>query len=111
MFAWRYACWVIFAAVVLMTIWPFNLAPEGPFSLGTPRVASYAALSFAFAMAYPRSFIFATSVPIVCLCAHELVPIMLASHQLDWADTVRKALGIVIGVSVGIAVNRRFRFG
>lgn len=108
--AWRYTAWAIFTAVVVMTIWPFNLAPEGPFSIGISRVVSYAALSFAFAMAYPRQFIFATSVPIVCLCAHELLPIFVVNHHLDLPDTVRKVIGIVIGVAAGKGINKRLKF-
>jgi uncharacterized membrane protein len=103
--AWRFVSWVILAAVIVMTIWPFNLAPEGPISTGISRVLCYAALSLSFALAYPRRFLFATSVPIVCMIAHELLPMIVAGEHLDWGDTLRKALGIGIGVSIGATAN------
>lgn len=103
--AWRFVAWVILAAVVVMTIWPFNLAPEGPISTGVSRVISYTALSLSFALAYPRRFFFTASLPVACMSAHELLPMIVAGHHFDWPDTIRKALGIVIGVSMGLAPN------
>jgi hypothetical protein len=103
--AWRIVCWVILAAIVLLTVWPFDLAPEGPISTGFSRVICYAALAFSFAMSYRRHFLFATSLPVACLCARELIPMVIAGHHLDWPDTVHKGLGIVIGVSIGLVSN------
>lgn len=103
--AWRFVSWVILVAVVVMTIWPFNLSPEGPISTGVSRVISYVALSLSFALAYPRHFFFTASVPVACMSAHELLPMIVAGHHLDWPDTIRKALGIVIGVSTGLIAN------
>jgi hypothetical protein len=103
--AWRIVCWVILTATVLMTTWPFDLAPEGPISTGISRVLCYAALAFSFALAYRRRFLFPASLPVACMCARELLPILVAGHHLDWPDTVRKGLGIVIGISIGVGVN------
>jgi hypothetical protein len=103
--AWRIVCWVILTAIVLMTTWPFDLAPEGPISTGISRILCYAALAFSFALAYRRRFLFATSIPVACMCARELLPIIVAGQHLDWSDTVRKGLGVVIGIAIGVVVN------
>ena len=50
----RWVAWIIFAAIVVMTLGPVSARPTTPFSANFDRLAAYLVLGGCFALAYPR---------------------------------------------------------
>ncbi len=67
--------WIIFAAIVAMTLGPLSLRPTTPLSPNFDRFAAFLVLGFCFALGYPRR---------IYLLGPTLVA---AAGGLEWAQT------------------------
>jgi hypothetical protein len=100
--AWRLISWTILIAMVLMTIWPFDLSPEDPLATGVGRIEAYGVLAATFLFGFPNRVIFAIAWPIALALADELLPVFFLEHRIVMASAFWKALGICLGVAVGL---------
>jgi VanZ family protein len=92
--------WIIFAAIVAMTLGPLNVRPTTPFSPNFDRLAGFLVLGLFFALAYPRR---------IYLLAFALVA---TAGGLEWAqsfvpgrdgrveDFLFKAAGAIVGLVI-----------
>eukprot|EP01133_Synstelium_polycarpum_P020244 gene20244-24271_t len=48
------AAWLLFAAILFITVDPISLRPESGLPVNVERFAAFAVLGFVFAAAYPR---------------------------------------------------------
>lgn len=92
-----------------MTIWPFDFSPVDPFSTDTGVVEAYGILAMAFVLAFPKRPVFAMIWPVACAIADEVLPAVAHSQHFNVADSLWKALGIAVGVTIGQVWNLRFR--
>jgi len=107
--AWRFVAWVLFFAVVTLTIWPFDMAPDDPISTDSGRIEAYGILSLAFMLAFPNRPSLAMALPIACAIADELLPTVVLFAPFNVADSLWKLVGITLGFAAGRVWNLRFR--
>ena len=108
--AWRFVAWALLFAIVLMTVWPFELSPVDPFSTDVGRIEAYGILAAAFVLGLPKNFLFAVVWPIGCAMTDELLPVIAGAQHFNLADTLWKTVGVATGISVGWVWNNRFRY-
>jgi VanZ family protein len=96
----RLASWVIFTAIVVMTLGPVSVRPHTPVSANADRFVAYLVLGVCFVLAYPRRFYLVG------------VALIAAAGGLEWAqnfvpgrdgrpeDFLFKAVGVIVGLVV-----------
>ena len=94
----RLASWVIFAAIVVMTLGPVSVRPHTPASANADRFVAYLVLGICFVLAYPGR-IYLVSIALIA-----------AAGGLEWAqnfvpgrdgrleDFLFKAAGVMVGL-------------
>ncbi len=96
---------MLFAAMALMTVWPFDLAPADPLETDAGRIVAYGVLAATFIFGFPHRLKFAFTWPALLAVADELLPVLLG-HHVSVVDAIWKAAGIGGGFALGLAVNR-----
>jgi VanZ family protein len=113
-FAFRLTAWVLFSAVVLMTVGPLGLRPQTHFPPDLERFAAYALLGLLFALAYPRHLWLLGPFLVAAAGALELGQFFVPHRDAHLSDFLFKAGGAVVGLIVGrlvhVIVPRRRRF-
>jgi hypothetical protein len=107
--AWQLVSWILLVAMILMTIWPFDLSPQSGFATDTGRIEAYGVIAGAFLMGFPHRILFAVSWPLVLALADELLPLAFLGHDFNVGDAIWKLFGIGIGVAIGIFSVKRPR--
>lgn len=73
------AAWLLFAAILFITVDPISLRPESGLPVNVERFAAFAVLGFVFATAYPRRWLLILVLVVGAAFGFELAQ-MLAPH-------------------------------
>jgi VanZ family protein len=99
MFAFRLVTWVLFVAIVTMTLGPVSLRPHTHFSPDLDRFAAYAALGIFFAQSYPqRRFWLLEAFLVAAAGALETAQLFVPGRDAHLSDFLFKAGGATIGL-------------
>lgn len=78
----RLASWVIFAAIVVMTLGPVSVRPHTPVSANADRFVAYLVLGLCFVLAYPRR-VYLVSVALIAAAGGLSGPKTLFQDETD----------------------------
>jgi hypothetical protein len=100
----RVAGWLLFAAVVAVTVSPIGLRPQTVFGAGPERMGAFFLLGLLFGFGYDRRWL-----PTICLVVAiafgaEALQLLVPSRHARFDDAAVKAVGGVIGVAVAYAL-------
>jgi VanZ family protein len=92
------AAWIIFAAIVAMTVGPLGLRPESHLPANFERFAAFVMLGTCFMLAYPQHSIIVLICLIVAAGALELAQTIVPGRHGRVVDFAFKLAGVVAGV-------------
>jgi hypothetical protein len=95
----KIAAWSLLVAVIAVTLVPPELRPSSGLPLKVERFLAFAMLAGAFAMAYPKRWLFIAL--IICLGAIllELMQLLVPGRDASAIDAAAKVLGAVAGTA------------
>jgi len=95
----RLAAWIIFAAIVVMTLGPLSVRPHTPVSANADRFVAYVVLGLCFALAYPgRVYLVGVSL-IVAAGALEWAQNFVPVRDGQLEDFLFKTAGVIVGLA------------
>ena len=94
----KITAWIIFAAIVAMTIGPIWLRPVTPMPANFERFAAFVVLGACFMLAYPRHSMIILICLIVAAGALELAQTIVPGRHGRMVDFAFKLAGVVAGV-------------
>lgn len=101
----RILAWLLLAAIAFVTLSPIGLRPVTGFSPNYERLFAFAAVGFAFALAYPRHIWLVLALVVGAAIALELLQLVTVGRHGRVIDVVAKLLGGGIGVTAGALVR------
>ncbi|WP_244642368.1 VanZ family protein [Phyllobacterium sp. 628] len=90
--------WLLFAAILFVTVDPINLRPDSGLPVNVERFLAFAVMGFVFAIAYPRHWILILTLVIGAAFAFELAQMLAPTRHARLLDAVVKAAGGFAGV-------------
>jgi len=106
MFAFRLVTWVLFVAIVAMTLGAVSLRPHIYFSPDLDRFAAYAVLGIFFEQSYPqRRFWLLGAFLVIAAGALETAQLFVPGRDAHLSDFLFKAFGATIGLIAGHAAS------
>ena len=97
----RIAAWLLFAAIVMVTLGPIGLRPRTDFPVNLERMLAYLAMGLAFALAYPRHIWWAVTLVVVGAISLELLQELRPDRHGRQMDALVKIAGAIIGLGLG----------
>ncbi|HTV30515.1 MAG TPA: VanZ family protein [Xanthobacteraceae bacterium] len=94
----RWASWIIFAAIVVVTLGPRSVRPVTPFSANFDRFAAYLVLGACFALAYARRPYLSAVAVIAAAGGLEVAQNFVPGRDGRLQDFLFKAAGVVLGL-------------
>ena len=101
------AAWLLFAAILFITVDPISLRPESGLPVNVERFAAFAVLGFVFAAAYPWLLILVLVVG--AAFGFELAQMLAPTRHARLLDAVVKAAGGAFGVAASTIFLRLLR--
>lgn len=98
--------WLLLAAVAFVTLVPIGLRPNSGLSPDIERFATFGAVGFVFALAYPRHVWLVAAVVLGAAVAFEALQLMVQSRHGRLADLMFKLVGSSMGIAAGVVVRR-----
>lgn len=102
----QFAAWASLVVVAIAALAPIEFRPTSSLPPTAERFAAFAAVGFAFALAYPRQFWLAALVVIAAALLLEALQMLSPSRHGRLADALVKVVGGVAGLLVGWALLR-----
>lgn len=102
----RLAAWSALALVAIFTLAPIGFRPETTLPPTLERFAAFAAVGFAFAIAYPRQFWFAAAIAIGAALLLEAVQVLAPTRHGRLFDAAIKFAGGSTGLLLGLALQK-----
>ena len=100
----KFAAWASLVLVALAVLVPIEYRPTSSLPREVERFAAFAAVGFAFALAYPRRLALAALVVIGAALALEALQLFAPSRHGRLLDASIKAFGAVVGLAIGWAL-------
>lgn len=94
------------AAVAFVTLAPIGFRPNSGFSPNAERFLSFAAVGFAFALAYPRHLWLIAAVVLGAAVAFEVLQLLAQGRHGRLIDLAIKLTGGGIGIAAGAVADR-----
>lgn len=101
--------WLLFAAILFITVDPINLRPESGLPVNVERFLAFAVLGFVFAFAYPKRWLLILLLVVCAAFGFELAQMLAPTRHARLLDAIFKAAGGVSGVIVSNVFLRMFR--
>jgi glycopeptide antibiotics resistance protein len=102
----RFIAWTSLALIAFATLGPIDLRPTSSFSPSIERFFAFAAVGFAFAMAYPKRFWLTMAVVLGAAMMLEILQIVSPSRHGRLFDALVKMSGGAIGLMIGWLLQR-----
>jgi hypothetical protein len=111
-FIFRLVTWVLFVAIVAMTLGPVSLRPHIYFSPYLDRFAAYAVFGIFFAQSYPqrRFWLLGAFLVIIAAGALETAQLFVPGRDAHLSDFLFKAFGATIGLIMGHTASGVLRY-
>ena len=101
----RLAAWGSLALVAMFTLSSIGLRPETTWPPTVERFAAFAAVGFAFAIAYPRQFWFAAAIALGAALVLEVLQVLAPTRHGRLFDAAVKLAGGTAGLLLGLALQ------
>ncbi|PRD50903.1 VanZ family protein [Phyllobacterium myrsinacearum] len=101
--------WLLFAAILFITVDPISLRPESGLPVNVERFAAFAVLGFVFAAAYPRRWLLILVLVVGAAFGFELAQMLAPTRHARLMDAVVKAAGGTFGVAASALILRLLR--
>ncbi len=98
------AAWLTLAYVAIVTLGPISWRPDFG-HMNIERFGGFAALSFLFAMGYPRARLLTVTVVCVGAVGLELLQLVVPGRDASLFNVLIKIGGCAVGVGVGTALS------
>ncbi len=103
------AAWLLFAAILFITVDPISLRPESGLPVNVERFAAFAVLGFVFATAYPRRWLLILVLVVGAAFGFELAQMLAPTRHARLLDAAVKAAGGAFGVAASTIFLRLLR--
>lgn len=100
----KFAAWASLVLVALAVLVPIEYRPTSSLPREVERFAAFAAVGFAFALAYPRRLGLAALVVIGAALTLEALQLFAPTRHGRLLDASIKAFGAVAGIAIGWAL-------
>lgn len=100
------AGWLLFIALVAVTVSPIGLRPHTPFGAGPERMAAFFLLGLLFGIGYDRHWLLTIVLVIAIAFGVETLQLLSPSRHARFDDALIKAIGGIVGVLIGHVVVR-----
>lgn len=97
----KFAAWAGLVLVAIAALTPIEFRPTSSLPPTTERFAAFAAVGFAFALAYPRQFLAAALIVIGAALLLEVLQVLTPSRHGRLPDALVKMLGASAGLTLG----------
>jgi apolipoprotein N-acyltransferase len=97
----RIIAWSLFLLVALATLSPIGVRPNLPLEVDAERALAFAALGFAFAVAYPRHLWAGAAIVVIGAFGLELLQLLRPDRHGRVFDAVVKTSAACIGLGLG----------
>jgi VanZ family protein len=97
----QFAAWASLVLVAIAALAPIEFRPASSMPPTIERFAAFAAVGFAFALAYPRQFWLAAVLVIGAAVLLELLQVLAPSRHGRPADAMVKVVGAAAGLILG----------
>jgi len=97
----RIGAWVLFAALVAVTLGPIGYRPRTPFSVDIERAGAFFVVGLAFALAYPRHVWWAVAFVIAGAVGLEWLQNLRPDRHGRESDALVKIVGATLGLGLG----------
>ncbi len=94
---WLINTMIVFIAITILSLWPFEDLPSAPGSDKLHHIISYAALAFPVALRKPRLWLFMILFFLIYSGLIELVQ-LLVNRYGEWLDMVANITGLACGI-------------
>lgn len=101
----RILAWLILLAIFLATISPIAERPHLASGPSFDRIVAFVALGILFCLGY-RRWPFALAIVLVAALGFEAIQLLTPDRHARLDDALVKAAGGIIGVGIGLLVNR-----
>ncbi|MGN8022902.1 VanZ family protein [Phyllobacterium sp. 22229] len=101
--------WLLFAAILFITVDPISLRPESGLPVNVERFGAFAVLGFVFAAAYPRRWLLILVLVVGAAFGFELAQMLAPTRHARLMDAVVKAAGGTFGVAASALILRLLR--
>lgn len=98
------AAWASLALVAIAALAPIEFRPTSSLPPDVERFAAFAAVGFAFALAYPRHFRIAAFIVISAAALLEALQLLSSSRHGHLEDALFKLSGGITGLMIGWAL-------
>ena len=102
----RPIAWLLFAAIIFVTLSPIGLRPHTVTSVNLDRALAYSLAGFMFALAYPRHWIAVALLLAAGALAVEYLQYLSPTRHARLHDAGVKAAGAAIGLVAGWVFNK-----
>lgn len=101
----RPLAWLLLAAIAFVTLSPLELRPNSGLSPNYERLAAFAAVGCAFALAYPRHLWLVLCLVLGAALCLEALQFLAGSRHPRFVDLAAKLIGGSIGVGGGAIIH------
>ncbi|WP_025659121.1 hypothetical protein [Rhizobium sp. IBUN] len=101
----RPIAWLLFAAIIFVTLSPIGLRPHTVTSVNLDRALAYSLAGFMFALAYPRHWIAVALLLAAGALAVEYLQCLSPTRHARFHDAAVKIVGASVGVVAGCLLN------
>jgi VanZ family protein len=101
--------WLLFAAILFITVDPIHLRPESGLPVNVERFLAFAVLGFVFAAAYPKRWLLILLLVVGAAFGFELAQMLAPTRHARLLDAIVKAAGGISGVLASSIFLRIFR--
>ena len=105
----RQIAWLLLVAVLFVTVSPIQLRPVTGEPPNLERFAAFVLVGLAFAIGYPRKWLFVACLVVASAFLIEATQLLSPSRHARFEDAAVKALGGLVGLAIGTAINRLAR--
>lgn len=102
----RVTAWLLFAAIVFVTLSPIGLRPVTGEPPNLERAVAFAVFGAVFAIAYPRRLPLVIGLVVAAAIGLELLQMLAATRHARMPDMGFKLLGGGIGIAIGTMLTR-----
>ncbi|TCU06831.1 VanZ family protein [Rhizobium sullae] len=104
--SFRVFAWVVFAAIVFVTVAPVDMRPHVAHSADLDRAMAFVLMAFVFIVAFPRHWVFSALLVVSGAGAIELLQYLSGTRHARVEDAAVKAFGATVGIILGCSINQ-----
>jgi len=102
----RLTAWILFGAIVVVTLGPLNIRPRSDLPVSVERIAAFSLVGLTFALAYPRRIWWAAAFVLLSAIGLEALQHLTSDRHGRELDALAKLAGAALGLTLGWLATR-----